>query len=189
MTSNFLSFPVKEQLLNSLSSCSLCMIPRISHPSSSHFFSMTQLSLSQVYDERRTHETSSNSCAILKITTRGKQNPSIHVRRVERLWNAWARRPQSGQEGLKRLASRSCPSTLHTYKCTLLALHSNHMITVYAASLSRHTLLSIKYGKVQWFTNLAANSNYLESSIKSQREGPVPIKSESPGLGDRINTF
>ena len=42
---------------------------------------------------------SRDNCTILKITTRGQQNPRVQVRRMERSWNEEPGRPHSRQEG------------------------------------------------------------------------------------------
>lgn len=99
------------------------------------------------------------SCAILKTTSRGKQNPGIRVRSVERTQNlpGWPH----GTGAAAGLACPSVHSTLDTHKCTHLVLHLNHLTAVYSVFSSRYSPLYLKYGKGQRLASSVANSNHL----------------------------
>ena len=68
-------------------------------PSKPHLWDVRE-SCSQICDELRRglYETSRDNCTILKITTRGQQNPRVQVGRLERSWNEGPGRPHSRQE-------------------------------------------------------------------------------------------
>ena len=122
----------------------------------------------RVCDELRLglYETSRGNCTILKITTRGQQNPGIQVRRVERPGNEGPEKPHSRQEGWSLYYCLTLiHRTRHTQKHTLLLLQ-NHLISVYSVISSRYSPLYPQYGKCWWFVSLAANSNYQGSSRK-----------------------
>ena len=76
-------------------------------------------------------------------------------------WNERPGRQQDKQEG-SQAPTLSTTSTLYNQKRTLLLLQ-NHSV-----SSSRYNPLYLKYGKGQWFTNLAINSDHRESSVKYQ---------------------